>query len=136
MGEKAANIIFSLVMVAAGFGLAFTVAPVLALITLGYAPILAGVIGGLGAVSRKFQSAKLTQMELLSAHTEETLGAIKLVASFAREDLAVKRYDDICEVTRKLSLAAAKMQGGLTGLFLMGMFGFFLYIYFCASILL
>jgi ABC-type multidrug transport system fused ATPase/permease subunit len=78
----------------------------------------------------------MQQLELLGSHTEETLSAIKLVISFAQEDLSNKKYDEICEVTRNVAVRASQLQGTLSGCFMMLMFGFFLYSYSMASYLL
>lgn len=45
------------------------------------------------------QGLKLKQVEKLGGHTEEALSAIKLVSSFAQEEVTIKKYDKICGKT-------------------------------------
>ena len=46
-------------------------------------------------------------MEKLGAHTEETLSALKLIISFAQEEITLKKYDEMAEATRKIATKAA-----------------------------
>lgn len=56
--------------------------------------------------------------------------------SFAREDLAIKQYDEICTETKTLAARAAVFQGFAGGCFLLAMFAFFLYAYSMGSLLI
>ena len=75
-------------------------------------------------------------MEKLGGHTEETLSALKLIFSFSQEEITLKKYDEIAEATRKIATKAAILQGSLGGMFYTVMFGFSLYAYSVASVLL
>lgn len=50
---------------------------------------------------------KLSQLERLGAHTEETLSALKLIISFAQEEITIAKYDEIALETRQHSKKAA-----------------------------
>lgn len=64
------------------------------------------------------------------------LHALKLVVSFANEDLALKRYDIAAKQSMKVSLKAAKATGCVFGSFMSAMFGFNLWAYFFAGVVL
>jgi hypothetical protein len=51
------------------------------------------VMGGMGVTVKKAQDNKREEIIKLGGITEEMLHALKLVVSFANEDLALKRYD-------------------------------------------
>ena len=123
-------------MFVGGMGIAFYWGPILALICLAYIPLFIILIVAMGKNVKMAQLAKLNQLEKLGSHTEETLSAIKLVISFAQEDLSNKKYEEICAVTRDIAVKASKLQGTMSGCFLFLMFGFFLYAYSAASYLL
>lgn len=72
-------------------------------------------------------------MEELGAHTEETLSALKLVISFAQENLTLAKYDKIADDTMKVSKKAVIMQGTMGCMFMFSMFGFYIYGYGIAS---
>ena len=119
-----------------GLIISLAIAPVYTLICMAYMPIFAILIGGFVKVIKSAIAIKLKQNASLGSHTEETLSAIKLVVSFAREDLATKQYDKICDETRVLASKAAKLQSIMGGMFLLGMFAFFLYAYSMGSLLI
>ena len=89
-----------------------------------------------GAVVRKKMLAKLEQTTKLGAHTEETLSALKLVISFAQEDLAIKKYEEMALETKNMAAKAGIFQSVVFGFFFTFMFGFFLYSYFVGSYLI
>jgi ABC-type multidrug transport system fused ATPase/permease subunit len=80
--------------------------------------------------------AKLGQLEKLGAHTEETLSALKLIISFAQEDITLAKYDKIADDTKVISKRAVKFQGMMGCMFMFSMFGFYIYSYGTASALL
>ena len=88
-----------------------------------------GVVIVFGRLLKKKMKIKLDQTKELGGHTEEILSAIKLVVSFAQEDHAIKKYDKIAEETMKVAKKASMQQALMTGLFLILMFGFFLFSY-------
>jgi len=58
------------------------------------------------------------------------------VVSFANEHLALKRYDEFAKKSQIVSLKAAKATGCVFGMFMTTMFGFNLWAYYMARILL
>ena len=78
-----------------GLGIALYLGPIFCLISLAYMPLMIGVIAVFGGQVTKKMREKLNMTKELGAHTEETLSALKLVVSFAQEDLAIEKYDKI-----------------------------------------
>lgn len=136
VGQKVANLIYTFTMLVGGLTVGFIYGPVLTGICLLYIPIFVCMIVLLGSQAKKTQIIKIKQLELLGAHTEETMSAIKLVQSFAKEDLATDKYVKIAKETELICKKAAKGTGCLQGIFLTSMFGFFLYAYAIGSVLL
>ena len=110
--------------------------PYFCLICLSYMPVMVGIAVCFGGVLKKKMFAKLAQTKKLGAHTEETLSALKLVVSFAQEDHAIKKYDEIALETMKVAKRASIQQAIMTGFFLTFMFGFYLFSYAIGSSLI
>ena len=77
-------------MFASGIGIGLWKGPYFCLICLSYMPIMMVVFAVFGKMLKSKMFMKLGQTKKLGAHTEEILSAIKLVVSFAQEDLAIK----------------------------------------------
>jgi len=56
--------------------------------------------------------------------------------SFAQEEITLKKYDEFAENTKNVARKAAIFQGSMGGIFLFLMFGFYIYSYGIASVLL
>jgi ABC-type multidrug transport system fused ATPase/permease subunit len=136
LGEKLAQLIYSLAILFGGLVIALVRGPIFALICLAYTPFFVFIIACLGLVTKKAQIAKLGQLENLGAHTEETLSALKLIISFAQEDITLKKYDNIATETKVISKKAVRFQGMMGCMFMFSMFGFYIYAYGVASALL
>jgi len=119
-----------------GLAIALWKGPIFTLICMGFMPLMMMTFAVFGGLVKKAQVKKLSQLEELGAHTEETLSAMKLVVSFAQEGVTIEKYDQIAEKTRKIGDSAAKLQGGFIGVFLFMMFVYYLYTYAIASVLI
>jgi ABC-type multidrug transport system fused ATPase/permease subunit len=80
---------------ASGIGIAFYEGPIYALICLAYFPMIFVLFGGMGAAVKRAAIDKIAMTKKLGAVVEETLTAIKLVASFAQEDKEEEKFDKI-----------------------------------------
>ena len=96
-------------------------------------PIFMIVMGGFGSVVKKATTAKLEQLKILGGQTEETFAALKLIVSFAQEEVTLKRYNENAAKTCKIAQKFTLLQGTMNGLFMMAMFGFTIYCYAVAS---
>lgn len=129
MGEKIGQLVYAISMFISGLCIAFYQGPIFTLVSICYMPLMVGVISIFGGLVGKKMREKLIQTKKLGAHTEETLSALKLVVSFAQEDLAVSKYDEIASQSKELATKASVTSSIVHGLFLFFMFGFFLYSY-------
>jgi len=78
---------------------------------------------------------KLQANQELGGFSEEILSTMKLVVSFAREDLILKKYKEKSEVTRTISRKANTFQSAFFGVIRCLMFGFFVYTFYVATLL-
>lgn len=79
---------------------------------------------------------KITATGKLGAFTEETLSAIKVVVSFAQEELAVERYSKLADETRDVAKKSAKASAMIMTLFMTFLFGYQCYAFFLGSYLM
>ena len=133
VGEKTAQFVYAVSMFLGGLTIAFYYGPIFTFIMLAYLPIMVLLFAVFGRAVKSQMALKLTQTEILGAHTEETLSALKLVVSFAQEDFVIEKYDKIAEQTKNQAKKASIIQSSVNGLFLAFMFGFFLYSYAAGS---
>jgi ABC-type multidrug transport system fused ATPase/permease subunit len=85
--------IFAFASFAGGLIVGFGSGPVFASIMFIYVPVFLISIFLFGGVVKNATVAKFAKVKDLQAHTEETLSALRLIFSFAREDVALKKYD-------------------------------------------
>lgn len=135
IGEKIGQAIYTGAMGVGGVILAFIYSWYFTLICLAYMPIIFFIFGVFGKKLKESQILKMKATKDLGGHTEETLGALKLVVSFNREELAIKEFDNMADETRELSKKSSLWMASMMGLFFTFMFGFFCYGYFIGSIL-
>lgn len=99
-GEKFGQMIFAFGSFFGGIIIAFTLGPAFAPIALLYCPIFFVIIMMFGALVKKATIAKLAELKVLGGHTEETFSALKLVISFAQEDVTLGQYDNHVDKAR------------------------------------
>ena len=92
IGEQISNLAFAVATCVAGIVYALSFGPVFAGICLIYLPILLGIIGVFGMQVRRFTLEKVDTIKHLGGIAEETLTAIKVVASFGREDRELRKF--------------------------------------------
>ena len=83
LGEKLGQLIFSLSAFFGGLAIGLWKGPIYTCMCLAYLPFFIIIIGIFGSRVKKVQAEKLSSLEKLGGHTEETLSALKLVISFA-----------------------------------------------------
>ena len=129
VGEKIGQFIYGVTMFISGMTIAFYSGPVFLLIALAYLPMIIIAISIFGVYMLKQVNLKLEQQKKLGAHTEEMLSALKLVVSFAQEDLTIEKYDEIAKKTLELSKKASVIYSIMHGFSFALVFGFFCYCY-------
>ena len=76
----------------AGIVYAVAYGPLFAGVCVAYLPILLGILGVFGTMTRKSSMGKLNVIKHLGGIAEETLTAIKVVTSFGREERELKKF--------------------------------------------
>jgi ABC-type multidrug transport system fused ATPase/permease subunit len=99
---------------------------------LAYIPFIMILFILLGRTTRKAQSLRLEANQALGGFTEECLSALKLVVSFAREDLTIKKYGEKAAVTKSITKRANVLNSIFFGAIRCMMFGFFFYTFLVA----
>ena len=89
VGEKVGQLIYAVSMFFGGLGISFYYGPIFTLVALSYLPVMMIIIIIFGKIVGKKMVQKLIQNKKLGGLTEETLSALKLVISFAQEDLTI-----------------------------------------------
>lgn len=82
IGEKVSNLIFAISTCLASMGYAIYYGPTFALACIAYLPVLMTIIAVFGKRVQKSTVDKLEGVKLLSGAAEESLTAIKVVASY------------------------------------------------------
>jgi subfamily B ATP-binding cassette protein MsbA len=86
IGEKFSSIIFCSAIVAGGLAIAFYQGPVFAALCLAYFPVVIFALAIFGRQVKKTALDKIEIQKKLGGIVEESLSAIRLIASFAREE--------------------------------------------------
>jgi len=134
LGEKLGQLIYAFTLVITGLFLALFTSPILALACLSYIPVMVVVNGFFAKLSKNAQGSKMQALGVLGGVTEELLGAIKLIVSFAQEEETVKIYDKVAEETMKASKRAVFISSGMGGFIMASGLSFFIYCLTIASV--
>lgn len=92
IGEKYCNIIFALATMISGITVAFVKGADFAAICFGFVPLLFVNLGIFGVHVKNSTIAKMKVVKKMAGVVEESLFAIKLIASFANEEKEVKKF--------------------------------------------
>ena len=96
-------------------------------------PLMVIVLVCFGNVVKKAQIQKLVSIKEMGAVVEEAFSAVKLIVSFAREDLTLEKFDRLSRSTQITANKAAILSGTMHGAFLTTMFGFYTFSYFIGT---
>ena len=117
-----------------GVAIGFSKGPVFALVCLAYMPILLIIVMVFGKISKTAAIKKLGANKDLGGTTEEALSALKLIVSFAQEDMTINKFKKQAAVTREVSSDANAKASVVFGTVRFMIFGFFLYSYYIATV--
>lgn len=96
-----------------------------------YIPLFVFFSGAVIGQVKKAMIGKMGMIGQLGGHTSEILGAIKLIFSFAQEDIAIASYDEMARKTMQKSKIAVIKQGVVGGMLFTLTMG---YLIFCLSL--
>lgn len=135
IGEQISNLAFAVATCVAGIVYALSFGPVFAGICLIYLPILLGIIGVFGMQVRRFTLEKVDTIKHLGGIAEETLTAIKVVASFGREDRELRKFAAHARRTQRVAKKYTFMMSFMVGIMKFSIFGFYVYSFYIGSVL-
>lgn len=95
IGEKYCGIIFSIATMLSGFIVAFAKGADFAGVCFAFVPILLFIMGFFGVHVKNSTIAKMGVVKKMAGVVEESLFAIKLIASFANEDKEIKKFEKL-----------------------------------------
>ena len=95
IGEKLSNIIFSAACIIASAVTAFVKGADFAGICVAFLPIILVIMGVFGTLVKRSTTAKMAVTKRLGGVIEESLGAIRLVSSFANEDKEIDKFQKL-----------------------------------------
>ena len=127
IGEKFSNMIFAVSTCLSGIGYALYFAPVYAAICILYLPFLLSILGIFGRMVQKTALQKVTVVKNLGGIAEETLTAIKVVASFGREERELDKFVKWSLRTLKVAKRSSSTFSFMVGLMKFCIFFFYTY---------
>ncbi|XP_050230996.1 ABC transporter B family member 9 [Mercurialis annua] len=122
MGEKAGKFIQLVSTFLGGFAIAFIRGPLLAAVLLSCLPPLAIVGGFMALVMSKLSSRGQVAYSKAGIVVEQTIGAIRTVASFTGEKHAILKYDDKLKIAYQSTVQQGLASGLGMGLMLLIIF--------------
>lgn len=136
MGEKYSNIIFSVTTLLAGVGIAFYYGADFAAVCAAFLPIIMILTGIFGAQVRKMTKKKMVVVKKLGGTIEEILTAIRLIASYANENIEAEKFKKLAEAVRDISHDQEFWLALTIGVFKFVIFLYYVYSIYIASIYL
>ena len=99
-----------------------------------FVPILLIIMGVFGGQVKKTTIEKITVVKKLGGVIEESLNAIRLIASFANEDKEISKFQKLAEETKTVCHKQELWSSLIVGIFKMSIFGYYVYSFYLASI--
>jgi len=118
----------------AGIVYALSFGPTFAGVCLLYLPVLLAILGIFGSMVRRFTMQKVEVIKNLGGIAEETLTAIKVVASFGREDRELKKFASFARRTQRVAKKSTFMMSFMVGIMKFAIFGFYAYSFYMGSL--
>ncbi|XP_048141171.1 ABC transporter B family member 9-like isoform X4 [Rhodamnia argentea] len=122
MGEKVGKFVQLLATFLGGFAVAFTKGWLLALVLLTCIPLIVIAGGSMALIMSKMSSQGQVAYAAAGNVVEQTVGAIRTVASFTGEKRAIGKYDSKLEVAYKASVKQGLVSGMGLGVVLLIVF--------------
>jgi len=136
VGEKFSNIIFSLTTLFAGVGIALYYGADFAGVCAAFLPIIMIITGIFGSQVRKMTKKKMAAVKKLGGVIEEILTAVRLIASYANEDIEAEKFKKLAAVVRDLTQSQEFWLALTIGVFKFVIFLYYVYSFYIASIYL
>lgn len=134
LGDSQGQLLQALGSFLGGLAIAFFYGPVISAICFAFIPGFFIVIVCLTGPAKTAVIAKMGAITKLGGYTEESLHALKLIVSFAREEHAIMKYNERAKECYRISNKAGYITAVFYFVFRLGIFGFFIYCYYMASV--
>jgi len=99
-----------------------------------FIPVIFTVVTFFGAFVKKTAIAKMGVMKQLGGVIEESLTAVRLIASFANEDKEERKFKELAKKVKDVAQKASFWMAFIVGCFKMFIFGYYVYSFYLASI--
>ena len=99
-GEKMGQVFYTSAIAISGTSIGLYYGPILALCCMAFYPIIGVIIMIWVKMMKNTMKNRMMQTEKLGSHTEEMLGAVKVVQSFAQESVSIGSYDKLVDETK------------------------------------
>jgi ABC-type multidrug transport system fused ATPase/permease subunit len=133
IGEKYSNIIFSIATMISGIAIAFYRGADYAGACTAFVPVLVILMGVFGVQVKKATIAKIGVVKKMSGAVEESLSAIRLIASFANEEKEEKKFMNLSSKVLEIAQKSQFWSAMMIGAFKMFIFGYFCYAFYIAT---
>lgn len=134
LGDSQGQLFQALGSFLGGMFLAFFYGPIVSLICFCFIPLFFILIMVLGKYAKLYGYQKLQAITKLGGYTEECLHAMKLIVSFAQEEHVIKKYEERALECYQISNKSGHIGAFFFFAFRIGIFGFFVYSYYIATI--
>jgi ABC-type multidrug transport system fused ATPase/permease subunit len=134
IGEKYSNIIFSFSCLFCGIGISFYQGADFAGICCAFIPIIMFVMIIFGQQVKKTSGEKMMILKKLGGVIEESLSAVRLIASFANEKKETEKFRKLAEEVRNVTHRQEFWSAFIVGLFKFVIFAYYVYSFYIASI--
>lgn len=134
IGEKFSNLIFSFSTFGSGIVISFVKGADFAAICFAFFPIVFICLVLFGIAVKKSTFLKVEVSKKMSGVIEESLSAIKLIASFANEEKEIKKFTDLANEVRVVAHKQEFWLSTFFAFFRLFIFGFYVYAFYIATI--
>lgn len=134
IGEKYSNIIFSISTMVCGVGISLYRGADFCGVCAAFIPVLMVLMIIFGGQVKKTTIAKIAVVKKLGGVVEESLTAIRLIASFANEKKEEEKFNKLAAETRDVAHTQEFWSAFIVGFFKMFIFGYYVYSFYIASI--
>jgi ATP-binding cassette, subfamily B, bacterial len=134
IGEKYSNFIFSLATLLAGIIIAFYRGADFAGVCTAFVPIMFFIMAVFGARVKVTTAEKMEVMKKLGGAIEESLTAVRLIASFANEKKETEKFRRLSENVKVVAHRQEFWMSFIVGIFKFTIFAYYVYSFYIASI--
>jgi ABC-type multidrug transport system fused ATPase/permease subunit len=134
IGEKYANLIFAIFTGIGGCLFAFYTGQNYSLSLIAYLPVFFIILGTFGIMVKKITTDRLDIVKQTGGVVSETLYAIKVVASFGREELELKKFKEQSKRTEEVGKCYQRRFSFMVAIMKFAIFSFYTFSFYVGSL--